>query len=149
MSAIVGKPFAFEDVSLDGVNGPGPVRALEEDTELCADCRVPGRVSERWPVSEPFAEAAETEEGRELPETEGHTLGSPVLGFWLAALRASHADCRVAGRGEVGETCVGPLGPLLRQSVLTLAGGGAARLLREVALLVLVVRDLAMLAPPS
>jgi hypothetical protein len=147
---MVGKPFAFVDVDADGVNGPGPVRALEEDTELRAA-----------PVSEPFAEAVETEEGREMPETEGHTLRSPVvLGFRLAAaLRASHADCRVAGRlgGEVGETCVGPLlpvedlGPLLRQAVLTLAGGGgAARLLREAAaLLVLVVRDLATLAPPS
>ena len=137
MSANVGKPFALAEVT-DGVTG---ARALE-DTELRAsdgDRRDAERVPEPecWPVSEPVAEAAETEEVREKPETEGHTLSATMLGLWLAALalRPSHADCRVGGRGEVGDIFVGPALPLLRPLELTLAGAGG-RLLRETALLV-------------
>ncbi len=155
VSANVGKPFAPEDV--EGVDEPAPVRALE-DTELRDDCRGAGPIPERWPVSEPVAEAPEAVEGRVLPASDdGHSLRPPALWLWLAPLRASHAACCVAGREEVCETCVGlalPLGvaesvgPLFRPLELTLAGG-AARLLREAAVLVLVVRDLATLAPSS
>ena len=148
MSANVGKPSATEGV--EGVDGPAPVRTLE-DTELRDDCRVAGPVPERWPVSEPVAEAAETVGGRELPASdEGHSLRPPTLEVWLAELRASNAACRFAGRGG---TCVGPalprgVGPLFRPLELTLAGG-VARLLREATLLVFVMRELATLATSS
>ena len=68
---------------------------------------------ERGPVSEPVAKAKETDEGPELPDTEGGALLRPpvVLGFWLAALGATDI-CHVAGLGEAGETCVGPALPL-------------------------------------
>jgi hypothetical protein len=89
-------------------------------------------VPERRPLSEP---AAETEGGREEnPDSDGSTF-SATLGVWLAALvvlRASHADCRVGGRGETG-------GPLLRPFEITLAGGVGLLLLREPPLLVLVL----------
>jgi hypothetical protein len=129
------------------VEAPALVCALE-DNELRAsdaDFRVAGPVLE---------DATEIEAGRELPESEGNSLCLPMLGHWLAALRASDAGCRIVGCGEVSETCVGPLsdgaagdvGPLFRLLELTLAGG-AARVLREAAVFVLVVRDLATLAP--
>ena len=135
------------------MKGPAPVGAFDNtelrasDADFCAAVPAP----ERWPV---FEGAAETEVG--LPETDGNALCLRALGFWLAAVRASHVGCRVAGPGEVGKTCVGALleglvgdvGPSFRQLELTLAGG-ATRLLREMALFVLVVRDFATFAPSS
>ena len=130
-----------------------PVRTLEE-AELrtsLADRREPAR----GPLSDPFAEAT---------EAEGRTPLRPpvVLGFGLVALRASDAGCCVADLGETGEICVGPaltleiggMGvlphrPRWLEFTRELAGGGAPRLLREATLLVLVMRDLATLAPPS
>jgi hypothetical protein len=134
--------FAHEDV--DRVDATAPVHALE-DTELRAsdaDFRVAGPVLE---------DAAETEAGRELPESEGTTRCLPTLGLWLAELRASDAGCGVR-RGEVGVTSskgvAGDAGPLFCPRELTLAGG-AVRLLREAVVPVLVVRDFATLARSS
>ncbi len=157
VSTNVGKLFGFRGVK--GVEGLASVRGLE-DAELRAsdvDCRVAGPVPELWSVSEPFAEAAEALNSRELPECDDRSLPPPALGLWLAALQASHAGCRVSGRGEVGEACVVPAlaqgvvestGPLLCPLELKLAGD-EARLLREAALLMLVVLDFATLAPSS
>ena len=103
MPAPVGKPFVSAKAA-EGVND------TLEDAELRASSPADRREAEPGPVSEPVADAAETDEGREFPETEGHTLLRPpvVLGFGLAApLRASDA-----GLGEAGESGVGPALPL-------------------------------------
>lgn len=141
-------PLALEE-NVDGV------RALEDTTEPRAsevDFRVAEPVTERWRPVPLFEEAAETEGAG--------TLFLPTLGLWFAELWASdaYAGCCVEGCGEVGdsETCDGAftegvaegIGPLFRLLELTLAGG-AARLLREMALLVWVVRDLGTLARSS
>lgn len=150
----VGKPFGFEGV--EGVEGLASVRALE-DAEPRADCRVSGPVPVRWSVSESSAEAMETVEAGESPVCEGRSLRPPTLELWLAALQASHVGCRVARNGDGGGAGVGlalsqnvveSMGRSLRPLELMLVGDGE-RLLREAALLVLVVHDIAKLAPSS
>ena len=147
---------------MEGVNGELSLRLLrtQEEAELRAST-AEFREPERGPLSEPVAKAKEADEGPELPDTEGRTLLRPpvVLGFWLAALGASDTGCHVAGSGAAGETCVGPALPLevvggmgasprwppWLEFTGELGGGRAPRLLREVVLLVFVVRNLVLI----
>jgi hypothetical protein len=121
VSAYVGNPWAYVDV-VDGVAGPPRLRR------------------EPLPVSEPAADAAGTDGVRdENPDSDGSTL-SGTLAAALTLLRISYADNRVSG-------AAGRLLRLLRElEVVVLL---LVLVLRELATLGLVMRELVTLAVPS